>query len=441
MKGISPSIEILSDEYANNTTKMKCKCGVCEHEWLVSWNALQSGNGCPSCAGRGAYTAEELRGRFPNKNENVEIIGDKKIGSNQKIKCRCKICGKIWDMTPGHLRTGRGCIKCAKKEKLTLDEIKLKLSKISPSITIKSDEYVNSSSNLICSCNECGYEWGAPWNNLQGGSGCNQCAGLLKHELKDIKKELISINPNIEIISKEYENSKTPLTCRCNICSNIWKSRWNDLRKGIGCPECGVKTRSLTLATSIKEIRNRLKEMNPNIEVLSKKREFKDNKIHCVCKMCGCEWHPIVNNLLTKNSGCPECNKTRSSWKIDEWVQSGSKSKNFSSFKLYILKCYNKFEEFYKIGITYSTIEKRYCSSSSMPYKYDVLKIIESKDGRFIWEMEKILLTEHRKANLRYKPLKQFGGSVMECFTDLLSIDELLEDRKESEVKIYDFTE
>ena len=88
-----------------------------------------------------------------------------------------------------------------------------------------------------------------------------------------------------------------------------------------------------------------------------------------------------------QGQGCPECGNSNKDggWSYSSWKKNALKSKSFDSFKLYVIKCYNKKEEFIKIGRTYNTITKRF---RRLPYQYEVLQIIEDKDPKIICELE-----------------------------------------------------
>ena len=54
----------------------------------------------------------------------------------------------------------------------------------------------------------------------------------------DVKQELAEINKNIELLS-HYEDTKTKMKCRCNVCGNIFESNYDHLiRRKQGCPKC-----------------------------------------------------------------------------------------------------------------------------------------------------------------------------------------------------------
>ena len=48
----------------------------------------------------------------------------------------------------------------------------------------------------------------------------------------------------------------------------------------------------------------------------------------------------------------------------------GLKSKKFEDFKVYIIKCWNEEEEFYKIGKTYRKISRRFLKGNSIALPY-----------------------------------------------------------------------
>lgn len=89
---------------------------------------------------------------------------------------------------------------------------------------------------------------------------------------------------------------------------------------------------------------------------------------------------------------------------------------------LYVIKCSNKEEVFYKVGITSKNTNYRFRVKSLMPYNYKVIKIISS-DPESIFDLEKIL---HKMlSSYKYKPKIDFGGFT-ECFTTIKPIMYLL---------------
>lgn len=198
LKEISPNIEILG-EYKKEVGKIKkhmcryiqCKCKIDSHEWDCALGNLLRGHGCTKC-------------------------GRKSVSS---------------------------------KLVFTLEEITEKLRTINPNIEILSDKYINTNKKLKLKCLVDGWEWYASWDSLSHRIGCPKCgyksmADNNKLTIEEIKSRLNIINSNIKILDDYYIDCKEKLLCRCKICKNEWSVSWNDLANKKGCPECGLKRRS-----------------------------------------------------------------------------------------------------------------------------------------------------------------------------------------------------
>ena len=83
---------------------------------------------------------------------------------------------------------------------------------------------------------------------------------------------------------------------------------------------------------------------------------------------------------------------------------------------MYILKCWNDEEEFYKIGRTYSTVNKRFKYKSLLPYDYQIITQVVSEDVKHLCELEWTL--KNCNKNHKYLPKLEFGGRY-ECFREL----------------------
>lgn len=146
------------------------------------------------------------------------------------------------------------------------------------------------------------------------------------------------------------------------------------------------------------------------------------NKIIITCKIHG-DYSTKATNHTHKGNGCMLCAHEKSSkrmsdtgsWSRSGWIEKANKSKKFSGYKLYKIKCWNDNEEFHKIGITFNDLKTRF-GKNYMPYKYKIIDVVESDDGNYIWDLEKEL---HRKyKSFQYIPKIKFSG-MYECFTTL----------------------
>ena len=112
---------------------------------------------------------------------------------------------------------------------------------------------------------------------------------------------------------------------------------------------------------------------------------------------------------LLKGSKCRKCSLELNSFKLEDWKKMNPENNGV----LYLLRCFNETEEFYKIGITSLTVEERYKTHSRMPYKYEVIYQFSYSNRDVIWELEKVVKEYIRPCS----PLLKFKGSLTECFS------------------------
>jgi hypothetical protein len=178
---------------------------------------------------------------------------------------------------------------------------------------------------------------------------------------------------------------------------------------GQGCPICSNK--NVTTDTFIEKAREKHSDLYDYSLVEYKKS---DEKIRIICKYHG-EFSQTPNNHL-EPKGCPICGAIRSGgWSYSLWNEKGLKSDNFDGFKVYILKCWDDKESFYKIGKTYTNINKRYDSLRTLPYNWIVVKEIIG-DSITISHLEHSL--HSRFKDNTYIPIKNFKGKY-ECFSEI----------------------
>lgn len=132
-----------------------------------------------------------------------------------------------------------------------------------------------------------------------------------------------------------------------------------------------------------------------------------------------------------KGGGCPVCARRRIStsrrnghcgWGLSDWIKLAENSSEFSEYKVYVIRCFSKTENFIKIGRTFKELKHRFCGKGEMPYQYEI--IIEIPNNPF-----KTFKLENKLKNMckqfHYIPTQNFSG-MHECFT--LDCLELLKD-------------
>ena len=126
----------------------------------------------------------------------------------------------------------------------------------------------------------------------------------------------------------------------------------------------------------------------------------------CGCPKCGI--NRTIANLTTNHIG----------WTLEKWKRVGER-KNANPV-LYIIRIFDEFESFIKIGKTYNGINNRFKNNSwNLPYCFEVIKIIEgSYEDVYLQEIKMI----KDLSMYKYAPCKDFNGKT-ECFNmDVLKI-------------------
>lgn len=116
MKEINPLIEIL-EKYENEKTNLKCRCLIHNITWFATPDNLLHNKGCKKCARekiaeKKTKTHDQFLKDLKLVNDDIEILSTY-ISATDKIKCRCKKDGYIWETTPYILLRGYGCKKCS----------------------------------------------------------------------------------------------------------------------------------------------------------------------------------------------------------------------------------------------------------------------------------------------------------------------------------------
>ena len=112
-KEIAEDYECLSNEYVNNSTKLKFQCNR-EHIFFMGWASFQQGIRCPYCAGNAKKNIEEIR-------EYIELFGYKclsniYVNAHTKLKIQCDK-GHIYKAEWAAFQQGQRCPICAIENK------------------------------------------------------------------------------------------------------------------------------------------------------------------------------------------------------------------------------------------------------------------------------------------------------------------------------------
>lgn len=130
------------------------------------------------------------------------------------------------------------------------------------------------------------------------------------------------------------------------------------------------------------------------------------SKVTITCPEHG-DFYVNLSNIINHRTGCPKCSMLKR--KFGKHGFANLCVANNSVAKLYLIKCYNEEESFYKIGITQRELKERF---HNIPYKTDT--IIElSGNPEDIWDLELKLHSLYNK--YKYLPIRDFKGKN-ECY-------------------------
>ena len=102
------------DRYSKNGetwVKFRCKIHVDKGVQEAAWyHFKECSKGCKYCVGKDK-TTDDFIDEMHLINDKIEILGEYN-GSENPIKCKCKICGHIWSPIGRSLKNGQGCPNC-----------------------------------------------------------------------------------------------------------------------------------------------------------------------------------------------------------------------------------------------------------------------------------------------------------------------------------------
>jgi len=289
-------------------------------------------------------------------NKAKSIHGDKYdyslsvyINYKSKVEIICPIHGSFLQTPSGHLM-GKGCMKCFHKKLSISNDEYLEKAKIAfPDFTVLSE--VNGLNSFILVKDSIGIVYKTRASNFLYGIKPLTSTAIDKNNAFALKAKLVH-GDKYDYFNSEYTTCRNKVKIKCSIHGEFEQCASAHLN-GQGCTECG-----------------KISSIDYNKE------------------------NPV-------------------GWSITAWGNSAKVSKNFTGFKVYIIKCSSIDEEFIKIGRTYTDISNRFRNSERMPYSYEVIKTIDGTCAH-MFKLENKLKKICKE--FRYSTLQNFKG-MHECFT------------------------
>lgn len=230
--------------------------------------------------------------------------------------------------------------------------------------------------------------------------------------------EKLHIRNNKFKLVSEYVNKKTDIIV-CDEFGIEYKTKPNDLLRGTNPSLKSAINPNKGFELKAKVVHGDIYDYSLVV--------YKDSRkpVCIICKKHGEFNQKPIDHL--RKSGCPKCGLDRTltnlttnhiGWTLEKWKRIGERKNGNPS--LYIIKVFDEYESFIKIGRTYNGVNNRFKNNSwKLPYCFEVIKIIKgSYEDVFAQEIK--MIKDFSK--YKYLPNKNFNGRT-ECFNmDILNM-------------------
>jgi len=193
--------KLLEIEYKNSVQKLEYTCPE-GHLHRVSWSDWKHGSRCPHCSHTAVPSIEEVRSVF--ENEGHELLSNEYLNCHSKLRCKCPM-GHIHEISYSNFKLGHRCKHCyeeirSKNLRLPFEYVKNEFE--SEGFTLLSDNYVNAFTKLKYRCPK-GHVYKTTWANWSKGRRCAYCSKLARLNFDDIKDAFEA--ENYTLLSTSYK--------------------------------------------------------------------------------------------------------------------------------------------------------------------------------------------------------------------------------------------
>lgn len=235
--------------------------------------------------------------------------------------------------------------------------------------------YVNRTTKVVIQCNVHGKFEQLPGNHLRG-SGCPIChTSKVTNTLENFIEKANRLHNYSYLYNKTiYTTNKEKVTITCRQHGDFIQ-RASDHLTGYGCPTCGYLKVANKLKMSKEEYIFKC-NVKHNYKYDYSKLIYTTSNEHVsiICPVHGLFKQVAVTH--SQGSGCPKCT-----------VSTFNRPKDYKGKRTILY--YIKIKDYYKIGITTSSIYERYKKDSKLGLEYSILKQWEFSDGEIAALIEK----------------------------------------------------
>jgi len=326
LKQVSPSITVLG-EYINSKAKIEVRCNNCCANWVAIPNSLLRGHGCPRCSKSGTSFMEQFILITFRR-----VLGQKAVLSRDKssigMELDIVVPSHNFAIEPGNWFFHRRNLKRDEKKREKCHDAGIRLITIYDqcpkdtkvpfdrdcllfNIDLNSENHTELKNLSLYLLSEIGISCrfsDEEWIEIE-----REAADASRAQTHgDFVEKAKGIRPDVEVVGR-FTNVNTRLSVRCRNCGNEWEVIPAQLLSGYGCKKCGTKKAHANFRKSQNEFVERLRAINPNIEVMGS-YSSRHSKITVRCAVCGNTWGATAGSLLS-GRGCSICGRKKATQK------------------------------------------------------------------------------------------------------------------------------
>lgn len=343
------------------------------------------------------------------KSKGYELLDKTYKNNSTKMNCIDSQGYKLF-VSYDNLKSGKNPRIFHMSNPYTIENMKLYLKNNNFKLELLTEKYERLKSDMLFRCTIHNKEFYMSWDGFMLGCTCPLCCKNKKNDYIDIYNYFKS--KGLTIIEGEYNNRRSNMTC---IDENGYKfvTNYNRL-KNDRFPRIVDKTNPYSMYNINLYITNN----KSNIELIEG-QQYKSakSKLKFKCLIHDCIFEMNWNNF-SQGKGCPMCGIEASHGEggYNTALAERHKVEYLTiPMNLYIIKCNDKTENFYKIGLTKNDVKTRFCSRKAMPYDYEELYFVSGDKYNFIY-----LEDELHKINEEYSYIpKIYFEGYTECFSNL----------------------
>lgn len=362
----------------------------------------------------------EVHGEDNYSYDNVEYVD-----THTKVEIYCNKHNHTFFQTPKAHKKGSGCYYCGRenqieKAKKSIEEVKDELFKVyGDEYDFSKINYVNTKTEIEVLCKTHGSFMRKPCDLLNGVS-CKKCkSDKSKYNNKELfieeSTKLFGDITDYSLVNEMGARNKVTLICTKHACE--FTLSVSARLSGQKCPKCSAENYRKLRTIPKEEYYKRANETHSNEYTYADDFITSQHAITFYCSEHGRQRRNSYDHL--RGAGCRKCEKYGQL--TDKLTREGyiNTAKGRVTI-LYLIKCEDENENFYKIGKTFRSVEERF-KGVLLPYNYKIVKTYEGEAGE-VWDLEEKLHLYFKKYS--YKPMKRFSG-FSECYTLDLPIHEI----------------